>query len=115
MKKKISLLFLGSILSGMMLGLTGCNTNNKNDINPPSPTNNRMDNDLNNNGINDRYENNLKTRDVRDNNVIDRNYYPESEDKNTQTDKDTGKDNNTPREEIIEDDIDRHDRDNKDE
>ncbi|MDN3018012.1 hypothetical protein PH210_17595 [Paenibacillus sp. BSR1-1] len=124
MKKKISLLLSGSILSAMLLGLTGCNTNTKNDMNPPPPTNNRIDNDLDNDGVNDRYENNLNNRnnnlnnrnnDLNDNNVIDRNHFPESEDKNTPTDKDPGKDNNTPREEIIEDDIDRHDADNKDE
>ncbi|MGG3469518.1 hypothetical protein ABES02_18800 [Neobacillus pocheonensis] len=115
MKKRISLLLSGSILSAMLVGLTGCNTNTKNDINPPTPTNNNIDNDLDNDGINDRYENNLNNRNLRDNNVIDRDHYPESEDKNRPTDKDPSKDNNTPREEIIEDDIDRHDADNKDE
>ncbi|MGG1679234.1 hypothetical protein ACIFOT_26430 [Neobacillus sp. NRS-1170] len=115
MKKRLLLLFTGSILSAMLLGLAGCN--NDNDQNPPPPTNNRIDNDLDNDGVNDRYENNLNNRnnDLNDNNLIDRDHYPESEDKNRPTDKDPSKDNNTPREEIIEDDIDRNDRDNKDE
>ena len=100
-------------------------------MNPPPPTNNRIDNDLDNDGVNDKYENNLNNRnnnlnnrnnnlnnrnnDLNNNNIINRDHYPESEDKNTPTDKDPGKDNNTPREEIIEDDIDRRDADNKDE
>ncbi|WP_223594797.1 hypothetical protein [Neobacillus bataviensis] len=125
MKKKLLLLFTGSILSAMLLGLAGCN--NDNDQNPPPPTKNRIDNDLDNDGINDRYErnnlnnrnndlnDNLRNNDMNDNNIIDRDNYPESEDKNRPTDKDPSKDNNTPREEIIEDDIDRNDRDNKDE
>ena len=46
---------------------------------------------------------------------MNNNYYPPSKDKNTDTDKDLIKDNNTKQEDIIEDDIDVNDRDNRDE
>ncbi|MEO2075106.1 MAG: hypothetical protein ABGX20_06885 [Bacillus sp. (in: firmicutes)] len=108
MKKKLFMLLAGSVLSAVLLA--GCNND---DRNPPAPTNNnintptdnRMDNDLTPNDTND----------VIDDNIMDRNHYPETEDKNTPHDKDPGKDNNTPQEDIIEDDIDVNDRDNKDE
>ncbi|WP_423800076.1 hypothetical protein [Neobacillus sp. SAB-20_R2A] len=120
MKKKLFMLLTGSVLSAMML--VGCN-NARNDINPPPPRvdndlNDNMDrNDLNNrNNLNDRDRmNNRLNNDLNDNPMDRRNHYPESEDKNTPTDKDWIKDNNTKQEDIIEDDIDVKDRDNKDE
>ncbi|MBU8915063.1 hypothetical protein BGM25_03265 [Bacillus sp. FJAT-29953] len=122
MKKKLCMLLTGSVLSAMML--VGCN-NARNDINPPPPrvNDNNLNDNLDRNDLNDR--NNLNNRndnlnnrlqnDLNDNPMDRRNHYPESEDKNTPTDKDWIKDNNTKQEDIIEDDIDRKDRDNKDE
>lgn len=120
--KKLALLLTGSILSASLLA--GCNTNN--DINnPPRPKvndvddNNRINdyrNDPMNDNLNDR--NNNINDNIRDNNLdndLNDNHYSPREDKNTDTDKDPVKDSNTKKEEIIEDDIDVNDRDNKDE
>ncbi|MEH6991204.1 hypothetical protein V7075_00655, partial [Neobacillus drentensis] len=63
----------------------------------------------NNNGLN-----NTNTR-YNNNNGLNNDHFPRREDINTDTDKDLDKDRNTPREEMIEDDIDRKDRDNIDE
>ncbi len=113
MKKKIYVLFVGTILS--VMALSGCNNDNDGRkspmrVNTPANTpdyrniNNDLDRkDLNNDGIIDR-----------DNN-INNNYRDPSKDKNTDTDKDIMKDRNTKQEDIIEDDIDVKDRDRLDE
>jgi outer membrane murein-binding lipoprotein Lpp len=100
LKKKLFTLLAGSILSAVML--SGCNNDNKNDIqNPPVPdVNNPVDINYDKDNI-----------DLDNNN----NHYPTTEDKNTDTDKDPIKDSNTKQEDIIEDDIDMKDADNKDE
>jgi hypothetical protein len=79
------------------------NINTRDRVNDPHNVNNNdninnrgnINNDLNNNGNN--------------------NYLSPTKDKNTDTDKDLIKDSNTKKEDIIEDDIDRKDRDNRDE
>lgn len=121
--KKLFGLLAGSVLS---LGLVaGCNNDTRNDLNPPPPQVNDnndtldRDNNLNNrrDGINDGIDNNMNDRYNNDrfNNDLNDNHYSPAEDKNTNTDKDPAKDRNTKQEEIIEDDIDRNDADNKDE
>lgn len=125
MKRKLFTLLTGSLLSTMLL--VGCNNDN-NDQNPPAPNvNNPGDNNLNNNlnrdrdfDLNDNNNNrnlNRNNRNNLNNNDMDLNgdHYSPREDINTDTDKDPAKDSNTKREEFIEDDIDRNDRDRKDE
>ncbi|WP_042463388.1 hypothetical protein [Neobacillus dielmonensis] len=119
MKKKLLALLTGTLLSGIML--VGCN-NGDNDTNnnlrtPPQPTVDTPNNNRINNNDLDRNNNNghmdLDNNDnVNDDGLIDNNN--ENNDMNTDTDKDPAKDHNTPREEIIEDDLDANDRDNKD-
>jgi len=121
LKNKLFLVLLSALLSGFMLA--GCN-NNDDDQNPPPPVNdntpldddnnldgNDNDDDLNNTNTRYNDDNRLNNTNTRYNN----NHYPEREDINMDNDKDPGKDNNTPREDIIEDDIDVNDRDRKDE
>jgi outer membrane murein-binding lipoprotein Lpp len=139
LKNKLFLLLAGTVLSVSMLA--GCN-NNDNDQNPAPPVNDEVDTPLdddnnndnnlnnkntrynNNNGLNNtntRYNNNdnngLNNTNTRynNNNGLNDNNYPVKEDINTPHDKDPVKDRNTPREDIIEDDIDMRDRDKKDE
>jgi hypothetical protein len=104
LKKRLFLLLASSVLSSVML--VGCN-NNDDDDKEPVPTNNNGNTPAEN--LN--YD---RDNDVNDGDRMD-NHYPESEDKNTDTDKDPGKDNNTPPEDIIEDDRDVNDKDKKDE
>jgi hypothetical protein len=102
------------------------NINNHDNINDPYNNNTRNNiNDRNNinnrDNINDPYNNNgrnINNRGTINNNLNNNgnnNYLPPSKDKNTDTDKDFIKDSNTKKEDIIEDDIDRKDRDNRDE
>ncbi|MEH7096863.1 hypothetical protein [Neobacillus vireti] len=118
MTKKLFQLLIGSILCGVLL--VGCNNNDDNrnapitDNNIQNPAKNRIqnpaDNDLrddNNDGLGD--NNNIDDDDVNDN---DR--YRRTNDINTDTDKDPVKDINTRQEEMIEDDLDRNDRDHID-
>jgi hypothetical protein len=118
LKIKLFQLFIGSILSGVLLA--GCNNNDDDrkvpitDNNIQNPTNNRIQNpadnhlrDDNNDGLGD--NNNIDDDDINDN---DR--YRNTNDINTDTDKDPSKDINTRHEEMIEDDLDRNDRDNRD-
>jgi len=123
-------LLAGSILSAVVL--TGCNNND--DQNPPAPAvdNNLNDHDnLNNNRLNDNknrlndnknrlndnINDNINNKLYDNNNDLNNNnnHYSPAEDKNTDTDKDLIKDRNTKQEDIIEDDIDMNDKDNKDE
>ncbi|WP_251552301.1 hypothetical protein [Neobacillus muris] len=114
MKKKLLSLLTGTLLSGVIL--VGCNNDdtdtNNNLRNVPEPTVDTPNNNLNRNDLdNYRYRNN--NIDDNDNDgIIDNNN--RTNDRNTDTDKDPAKDNNTPREEIIEDDLDARDKDNKD-
>jgi hypothetical protein len=121
LKKKLFLLLAGAVISSMVLG--GCNNkanDNDNRDNTPLRINNPMnppydrniDNDIDRNNNND---NNMMDRDndLNDNN-INNNYRAPSKDKNTDTDKDIINDRNTKHEDIMEDDIDRNDRDNLD-
>jgi hypothetical protein len=104
MSKRLLTLIGGFALAAMLLG--GCATNN-NQNPPPEDVKNGVvdDNNLNN-------DNNIGN-DIND--QITNDTYPESEDINTDHDKDPAKDNNTPQEDVIEDDIDVRDNDNKDE
>jgi hypothetical protein len=122
LKKKLFLLLAGAVISSMVLG--GCNNkanDNDNRDNSPLRINNPMnpqddrnfDNDFNRNDIND--DNMIDRDNDLNNNDINNNYRAPSKDKNTDTDKDIIKDSNTKHEDIIEDDIDRNDRDNLDE
>lgn len=116
MKKKWLIPLAGSVLSGLLL--VGC-TNNKNDLNPPPPTvknqGDRDDNHNRNNNLTPNDTNNDVTPNDQNDVINNDDHYSPAEDKNTDSDKDPMKDSNTKREEIIEDDIDRNDRDNKDE
>lgn len=95
------------------------NINNRNNIYDPNNINNR-DNINTRDRVNDPYNNNgdnINNRGNINNNLNNpnNNYLNPSQDKNTDTDKDLIKDSNTKKEDIIEDDIDRKDRDNRDE
>src|SRR3954465_3145989 len=122
MTKKLFQLLFGPMLFGVLL--VGCNNNDDNrnapisDNNIQNPTNNNMrdriqnpaDNHLrddNNDGLGD--NNNIDDDDVNDN---DR--FRNTNDTNTDTDKDPMKDKNTKQEELIEDDLDRNDRNHRD-
>ena len=108
MTKKLFQLLIGSILSGVVL--VGCNNND--DKNAPISDNN-IRNDIQNpadNNLRDDNNDNL----IDNNNIDDDNVNDYKNDTNTDTDKDPAKDLNTKPEEIIEDDIDRNDRDNRD-
>jgi hypothetical protein len=109
LKQKLYVLLAGTVLSALVLG--GCNRDVDNHnriapqrINNPVNDNRDLDNNLNRNNMNN---------DVNDR--LNDNYYPESEDRNTDADKDMFKDRNSKHEEIIEDDRDARDRDKKDE
>lgn len=112
MKRKLLLLFAGSVLSGILL--VGCNNDN-NDQNPPPPNVNTPVDRNNNNDLTPNNTNNDITPNDQNDVINGNDHYAPSEDKNTDTDKDPIKDRNTKQEDIIEDDIDRNDRDNKDE
>ena len=109
MKRRLLFMFVCSLLSSMVLA--GCNNDN-NDQNPPPSVNTNYNNDRDMAPTNTKYD--VTPNDGNDVINNDDNFSP-AEDKNTDTDKDPMKDSNTKNEEIIEDDIDRNDRDNKDE
>lgn len=129
LKKKFAQLLIGSMLSGVLL--VGCNNNDDktpitdNNIQNPGTDNNLRDNirnnDLRNNNMQNPTDNDLRDNDLRDNdglidnnNIDDDNVNDYKNDTNTDTDKDPSKDKNTKREEMIEDDLDANDRDNRD-
>ena len=127
LKKKLFQLLIGSILSGVIL--VGCNNNNddkkapitdnnlRNDIRNPGDNNLRNDiqNPADNNLRDDNNDNLIDNNNIDDDDVNDNDRFRNTNDTNTDTDKDPVKDSNTKREEMIEDDIDVNDRDNKDE
>ncbi|WP_160724133.1 hypothetical protein [Bacillus sp. USDA818B3_A] len=117
MKKKLVQLLIGSMLSGVLL--VGCNNND--DKTPITDNNLRDDirnNDLRNNNIQNPADNNLRDDNnddlIDNNNIDDDNVNDYKNDTNTDTDKDPFKDKNTKKEEMIEDDLDANDRDNRD-
>jgi hypothetical protein len=145
LKQKLFLLLVGTVLSAMVLGACNRDVNNNDQIAPQrinnpvdKPNDRNIDNNLNRNNldrnninedVNNRnnLDRNNMNEDVNNRNNLDRNnmndhlnnpnnnYYNPSEDINTDNDKDMIKDNNTKKEDIIEDDIDTKDRDQKDE
>ncbi|MEH7545912.1 MULTISPECIES: hypothetical protein [Bacillaceae] len=114
MKKKLFQLLIGSILSGVVL--VGCN-NNDDDKNAPITDNkvrNNIQNPADNNLRDDNNDNLIDNNNIDDDDVNDNDRFRNTNDTNTDTDKDPVKDINTKQEEIIEDDLDRNDRDNRD-
>jgi hypothetical protein len=115
LKKKLFLVLLSALLSGFMLA--GCNVDDD-DQNPPPPVNDEVDtpldddNNLDGNDNNDL--NNTNTRNNNNNGLNNTNTRYNNNDINTDRDKDMMRDRNTPREEMIEDDRDAKDRDNRD-
>ncbi|MHC0036480.1 hypothetical protein [Pseudoneobacillus sp. C159] len=102
MKQKLLSYLGGTVLSISLL--SGCAMNNDNDNDNQNPPPEDVRTNMNGNDV---------RNDVDD--QLTNDHYPESEDINTPSDKDPSKDRNTPQEDIVEDDIDARDRDNKDE
>jgi len=97
MNKKLLTIIGGTFLSAILM--VGCATNNQN---PPPPTNKNVETPgVNDNNLNDNLDRN---NDLNNNN----------NDINTNNDGDMMRDNNTPGEDVIEDKLDRNDKDNRD-
>ncbi len=94
------------VVAGVALAtaLVGCNNNDK-EKTPPANDNNVVPQ-------NENYNNGDIDRDGND--ELDPGTKPERYDQNRANDKDLNKDENTPKEDIIEDDLDRKDKDNMD-
>jgi outer membrane murein-binding lipoprotein Lpp len=114
LKKKLSLLLTGTVLSAMVL--SGCNNDDrKSPMRVNTPDYRNINQNLDNLDRNNNKRGNINRDDLNDRDNINNNYRDPSKDKNTDTDKDIMKDRNTKQEDIIEDDIDVKDRDRKDE